>query len=256
VRLKSSASQKGLPELSPTGPVAAFIQAMEGLGEIPAVLDAEGVAEPGPQRLGGEQGQLLEGLMLQNPHRPRLHGVPALDGGPVDEQLLAVQDDGAGLPGDRHLDGDRPGEVEGGEVRVDEEVVAQRDDVRGQPHRAPRELRVATANRPGHAQQPQQHGHRRYETWGRPGPGLRCHLPCKSERETQSESESVRWAGVLSPEQACLAGVRHANTDTGQRNCLYCTFGRVWGRGDNRTEPAPGVAEPRGPQLPRKQGNR
>lgn len=96
---------------------------MEGVREVGSVLDGDGVVVAGPQRLGGEQCHLLQCLLLQHPRLLRP------DGRPGHVQTLAMQDNGAGLTGDGQVYGSCPREGLRGEVRVDEEVVVQWDDV-------------------------------------------------------------------------------------------------------------------------------
>lgn len=128
------------PFLSITSAICAFIKPEETLRQFGCKLQLDDVHTSSPQHhVFADQRDLLVSRILQHPESLVLTFSQTPETGPGDVEVLGVEDDGVRVLEDVQSDLHSPGEVEAGEVGVDEERVMERRDGLWEPHLVPGE---------------------------------------------------------------------------------------------------------------------
>lgn len=126
-----------LPDLPTAGAVAALVETVEAVGQVGRKPQLDFVSPTFGQHRVRQQGELVETRILQYLQRPHALGRQEQHAGHL--HLLGMENDGAGVLVHVQEDASDAGEVEGGQVGVDGQVIVEGGDGLGEPHAVPGE---------------------------------------------------------------------------------------------------------------------
>lgn len=125
------------PDFPTPGAVAALVETVEAVRQVGSKPQLNFIPPTFGQHRVGQQGELVEMGVLQNPEGPRAFRCEEQHAGYL--HLLGVENDGAGVFVHIQQDTSDAGEVEGGQVGVDGQVVVEGGDGFRKPHAVPGE---------------------------------------------------------------------------------------------------------------------
>lgn len=124
-----------LPDFSTLGAVAALVETVEAVGQVGSKLQVNFIPPTFGQHWVRPQGELVELRVLQNLEGPHAFRCQEQHVGHL--HLLGVENNGVGVFPHVQLDASHAGEVEGGQVGVDGQVVVEGEDGFGESHAVP-----------------------------------------------------------------------------------------------------------------------